>query len=84
MGVNGFKFSSLFLLLLHPDRLLRALVGTDAAALAELVVDLQVLIDRCLGAVELAEPALIALLRVNHRLEGPPGPGLPRRPLRGL
>jgi hypothetical protein len=65
-------------LLLFPHHLncfLRALVGTDAAALTEIQVDLKVIIDNRIGAVGGTESAGIALLFVNNRPEYPPGPG---------
>ena len=48
----------LFLFPHHLDRFLRAFVGTDTAALAEIQVDLEIIIDYGIGTIGCAEPAL--------------------------
>jgi hypothetical protein len=61
----------------HLDCFLRALVGTDTAALAEIQVDFKVIIDDGIGTIGCAEPARIAHLLINPGLEYSPGSGFP-------
>jgi hypothetical protein len=81
--LKGFTKEKINLLLFphHLDRFLRALVGTDTAALAEIQVDIQIIIDNRIGTVGGTEPAGVAFLLIHHRPENPPGPGLTGRAL---